>query len=46
MDFAAAGYSPQRSRYLSQLQLASLMQRIRQGEVFNIPKLLGSGDGK
>jgi hypothetical protein len=46
IDFEALGYSPSRARLLSNLQLANLMQRIRQGEQFFIPKLLGGGDAK
>jgi hypothetical protein len=43
LDFHAAGYSPKRSAYLSHLEIARLMQQIRQGEHFIIPNLLGGG---
>jgi len=45
LDFQSLGYSPTRARFLGKLQLASLMQRIREGERFFIPKLLGGGNG-
>jgi hypothetical protein len=45
LDYAALGYGPARSRNLTQLQLANLMQQIRGGERFYIPRLLGTGDG-
>jgi len=43
LDFHAAGYSPRRSTYLSHLEIARLMQQIRQGEHFIIPNLMGGG---
>lgn len=46
LNFDALGYSPTRAQYLSRLQLANLMQQIRQGKQFFIPNLLGSGDAK
>ena len=46
LDYAGLGYGPARARHLSHLQLANLMQQIRSGERFYIPRLLGSGDGK
>jgi hypothetical protein len=46
LDYAGLGYGPARSRHLSQLQLANLMQQIRSGERFYIPRLLGTGDGR
>ena len=46
LDYEQLGYPPQRARHLRTLQLASLMQQIRQGERFYLPKLLGpNGNG-
>jgi hypothetical protein len=39
LDFAAVGFSPKRAAYLSNLEIARLMQRIRQGERFYLPNL-------
>jgi hypothetical protein len=46
IDFESLGYSPTRAKFLGRLQLANLMQQIRQGKQFFIPNLLGSGDAK
>jgi hypothetical protein len=43
LDFQAAGYSPKRAAYLSHLEIARLMQQIRQGQHFYIPNLLQGG---
>ena len=43
VDFRAAGYSPKRSEYLSHLEIARLMQQIREGQHFYIPNMLGGG---
>ena len=43
LDFRAAGYSPKRSTYLGHLEVARLMQQIRQGGHFLIPNLMGGG---
>jgi hypothetical protein len=40
IDFAAIGFSPQRAAMLSDLELARLMQRIRQGESFYLPNVM------
>jgi hypothetical protein len=39
LDFPAAGYSPKRSVYLSRLEIAICMQKIRQGGSFYLPTL-------
>jgi hypothetical protein len=45
LDFAALGYSPNRAAALRSLPLASLLEQIRQGETFQLPKLMeGSND--
>jgi hypothetical protein len=41
LDFAAAGYSPQRAKYLSNLEVARLMQNIREGQHFYLPNMEG-----
>ncbi|MFI5379814.1 MAG: hypothetical protein ACHRHE_10990 [Tepidisphaerales bacterium] len=41
IDYAAAGYLPSRAGYLSKLQLAELMQDIRNGKQFFLPKPMG-----
>jgi len=46
LDYEKLGYTARRARLLSNLQLASLMQRIRQGEKFFIPQLMERGDAK
>lgn len=46
LDYAALGYGEIRTAKLKHLQLASLMQQIREGQKFYIPKLMGGGDGK
>ncbi|MGD0137761.1 MAG: hypothetical protein ABSD28_02710 [Tepidisphaeraceae bacterium] len=43
LDFHAAGYSPKRSAFLSHLEIARLMQQIRQGQHFYIPNVLEGG---
>jgi hypothetical protein len=43
LDFHAAGYSPKRSAFLSHLEIARLMQQIRQGQHFYIPNVLEEG---
>ncbi|MGD0768813.1 MAG: hypothetical protein ABSB42_11565 [Tepidisphaeraceae bacterium] len=43
LDFHAAGYSPKRSAFLSHLEIAKLMQQIRQGQHFYIPNVLEGG---
>lgn len=43
LDFHAAGYSPKRSTYLSHLEIARLMQQIREGQHFYIPNMLEGG---
>jgi hypothetical protein len=42
LDFGQLGYSPNRTRFLSNLEVARLMQQVRQGERFFIPRLLDS----
>ncbi|MCY2954555.1 MAG: hypothetical protein NTU53_21705 [Planctomycetota bacterium] len=46
LNYESLGYSPRRAKLLGNLQLARLMQQIRQGEQFHLPKLLGSDDAK
>jgi len=46
LDYESLGYSPTRARLLENLQLARLMQRIRQGQQFFIPTLMGTDDAK
>jgi len=46
LNYEALGYSPRRAKLLSNLPLAHLMQQIRQGEQFHIPKLLGSDNAR
>jgi hypothetical protein len=43
LDFAAAGYSPQRAKYLGSLQVARLMQSIREGQHFYLPNMEEDG---
>jgi hypothetical protein len=43
LDFKSAGYSPKRGAFLSHLEIARLMQQIRQGQHFYIPNLLDGG---
>jgi hypothetical protein len=46
LDFERLGYPPQRAGQLRTLQLANVMQQIREGQRFYIPRLLGpTGDG-
>ncbi len=40
-DFDRMGYSQKRAKLLQRLELAKLMQRIREGERFFIPRLIG-----
>lgn len=42
LDLPALGYSPARARVLRELPLARMAQQIRQGESFQLPKLLES----
>jgi len=42
LDFSAAGYSPQRAKYLSSLEVARLMQNIREGQHFYLPNMEGA----
>jgi hypothetical protein len=42
VDFTAAGYTPKRSAFLGQLEVARLMQQIRRGERFFIPNMIGA----
>jgi hypothetical protein len=39
LDFAAAGYSPARAKHLSSLEVARLMQHIREGQHFYLPNM-------
>jgi len=39
LDFAGVGFSAKRSAYLSNLEIARLMQQIRQGQQFYLPNL-------
>jgi hypothetical protein len=41
LDFAAAGYSPRRTKYLGSLAVARLMQQVREGQSFYLPNLQG-----
>jgi hypothetical protein len=43
LDFAAAGYSPQRAKYLGSLQVARMMQTIREGQTFYLPNMEEGG---
>jgi mono/diheme cytochrome c family protein len=43
-NFLAAGYSPQRARVLQQLPLARMVERIRAGERFQLPRIMEGGD--
>jgi hypothetical protein len=44
-NFQAAGYSPARARTLEALPLAGMVERIRAGESFQLPRLMEGGDG-
>jgi hypothetical protein len=46
LDFEALGYSPKRAEALRTLPLAGLMEQIRHGETFGLPKLLEANDGR
>jgi hypothetical protein len=41
LDFSAAGYSPLRAKYLSDLQVARMIQHIREGQDFYLPNMEG-----
>jgi hypothetical protein len=43
LNFEKLGYPPMRARLLANLQLARLMQQIREGEEFHLPRFLESG---
>jgi hypothetical protein len=45
LDFQSVGYSKQRATALSNLELARLMQQIRDGKVFHLPTLVGPSPG-
>lgn len=44
LDFEALGYTARRAKVLRELPLARMAQQIRDGEVFQLPKLLEAGD--
>jgi hypothetical protein len=44
-NFQAVGYSAARARTLETLPLAGMVERIRAGESFQLPKLMEGGDG-
>jgi hypothetical protein len=46
LDMEALGYSPKRATALRGLPLAGLMEQIRQGETFQLPRLLEGDDGR
>jgi hypothetical protein len=46
LDFEKLGYSPRRAAGLRELPMASLMEQIRRGETFQLPKLIEVQDGK
>jgi hypothetical protein len=46
LNFQAAGYSPDRARALQTLPLARMIEQIRAGESFQLPKLTEAGDEK
>jgi hypothetical protein len=46
LDFEALGYSPKRASALRTLPLAGLMEQIRHGETFQLPRLLEANDGR
>ena len=41
LDFKAAGYSPKRTALLSHLEIARLMQQVREGQSFYLPNMQG-----
>jgi hypothetical protein len=43
-NFLAAGYSPQRARTLQKLPLARMVERIRAGERFQLPRIMEGGN--
>jgi hypothetical protein len=45
-NFLAAGYSPKRAEALRTLPLARMIEQIRAGESFQLPKVMEAGDGK
>jgi hypothetical protein len=46
LNFQAEGYSPDRAHTLQTLPLARLVEQIRAGESFQLPKLMEAGDEK
>jgi hypothetical protein len=46
LNFQAEGYSPDRARVLQTLPLARMIEQIRAGESFQLPKLMEGGDEK
>jgi hypothetical protein len=44
LNFQAAGYSPERARALQTLPLARMIEQIRAGESFQLPKVMEAGD--
>ena len=46
LDMEVLGYSPRRTAALRGLPLAGLMEQIRQGETFQLPRLLEADDGR
>jgi mono/diheme cytochrome c family protein len=45
-NFLAAGYSPERSKTLRALPLARMVEQIRSGESFQLPRLMEGRDGR
>jgi hypothetical protein len=46
LDFASLGYTDSRATFLGRLEVARLMQQIRRGERFYIPKVMEAGREK
>jgi hypothetical protein len=46
LDLEALGYSPARADYLKKLEVARMMQQVRQGERFYLPRLLEGPHGR
>ena len=46
LDLEALGYSPMRADYLKKLEVARMMQQVRQGERFYLPRLLEGSNGR
>jgi mono/diheme cytochrome c family protein len=44
LNFLAAGYSPERARALRTLPLARMVEQIRAGESFQLPRVMEAGD--